>query len=159
MSGTAGHPRGLTLDASARALGELIWVKRRCFELWGSWVTVTPEPTVKLMLASIGLRQANGAQMLEIFLPVTRDHDPDRAVAPPEGGWPGLGDAPVLDTSQRLVAVRAALDELVAAADRAGDAMSPVSDGPARRALWLVAQSDRRDLAECAAVDSLEKGL
>jgi hypothetical protein len=144
------------LDASARALGQLIWAKRRCFELLGAWVTSTPEPAAKLALAGISVRQGMGAQSLEALLPETRDHDPDRAIAALEAGWPGLGDHEVTATAGRLQAVGAALEELVATADRVRDSMSAVSDGPARRALWLTAQNDRCDLAECQAVASLK---
>ena len=152
MNEPSGNVAALTLGASARALGQLVWAKRRCFELLGGWVTSTPEPATKLTLAGISLRQGMGAQMIEALLPDTRDHDPEAAVTPPEAGWPGLGPDEPTATDERLLAVEAALEALLTAAERIHDRMSPVSDGPARRALAFAAQSDREDLAECRAV-------
>jgi len=140
----------MTLDESARRLGGLVWTERRLFELLGGRVATTPEPVLKVALASASRRFGEHALALEALLPDTRDHEPEALVVPvgvDAARFDALASAepgasrldPVLDDlgASHLGALAAYL----------GDA-SPVRDGPGIRVVTTVLAEDRSLLEE-----------
>jgi hypothetical protein len=146
---------GLTLDESARRLGELVAAKQIQFECLGSWARSVSDPTLTLVLARVSAHQGWSARLLESLLPVTRDHDPvavvDRQRARVGAGELQAGPSDDGGNPQALVeAARAALLCLIQTAESLAGALSPVADPAARRLLQLVVESDRRDLESLA---------
>ena len=145
---------GVSLDDSARRLGAIVWTERRLFELLGGWVASTAEPAVKVAFARISRRHGDHAVALVDVLPDTRDHEPERLVAP-------LGDETVrLDaasaceaTPERLASVTGAVaSHHLEALERYLADASPVRDGPALRAVAAVLGEDRAGFDELRAL-------
>jgi hypothetical protein len=149
----------MTIDESARRLGDVVGTERRLFELLGGWVASTPEAPVKLALARRSRHHAAHAASVEVVLPETRDHDPAALVAAAEAGAADrfAALAARTGTEARLAAV---VDELLPERLEACSAFlaaaSAVRDGPAVRALIVVLAEERAELTELRA---LRQGL
>ena len=133
----------MQIDEAARRIGELAWVEQRLFEVLGAWAASTAEPGLKVAFATESRLHGDHVLTLTGVLPDTRDHDPEQAVAPP----PVDPTAPLdglLEPGDRL---RTLLDEVLPAhlgeLERFVAEASPVSDGPARRAVATVLDDDR----------------
>jgi hypothetical protein len=150
---------GLTLDDSARFLSHATWLERRLFEVLGSWVPTTPEPAVKLALARHSRRHAWHAQLLEPLRPETRDHDVEQR-APLDKEWRTLVSRMLAaaTTSQRLARALDVLGSTITCYEQHLAAMRPVRDGPARRAVGLVLEHDRAELAELESLRRIDAG-
>lgn len=141
----------MTIEASARRLGEIVWFERRLFELVGGWAASVPEPAVKLVLARQSRHHGTHAVAVEALLPKTRDHDPAALVQPFAPGAPARLDAIAAreGTRARLAAL---VDDLLprelALCEGFLAGASPVRDGPAARGLVVVLAEARADLAE-----------
>lgn len=146
---------GMTIDESARRLGQIVWAERRMFEILGGWVLSTPEAPIKLAFARQSRHHAAHAAAIEVLLPETRDHDPVALVG-------DVGSAEVehlaelaarTSTDDRL---RALVDDLVparlAACEEFLAAASAVRDGPAVRALIFLLAEERAELTDLAAL-------
>ena len=123
----------LTLEEYGRALGQVVWLERRCFELLGELARAEPDPAAKLAFASASTHHGAHAALLEPLLPDTRDHDPESFVRPAKDA-----DANLTDPGTLLVRLDEALAESVAA-------MTPVADAAAERLLGLVGADHESD--------------
>jgi hypothetical protein len=144
---------GLTIDDSARFLGHATWLERRLFEAVGEWVRSTPEPAVKLAFARQSRHHGRHAELLEPVRPETRDHDPEQR-APLDPSWRRL-IARLLaakSTAQRLDHLGEILRLTTRCYEEHLVRMSPVRDGPVRRAVLLVLEDERAALAEVEAL-------
>jgi len=144
---------GMTIDESARRLGEVVWTERRLFELVGQWVTTTPPTDLKLVFARQSRLHGEHAVALAALLPETRDHDPGVLVAPGAGAGAGVALDELSGTgpTQRVPALTEALRAHLAVLEAyLGDA-SPVRDGPGIRMVGAVLAQDRADLGELEA--------
>ena len=145
----------MTLDESARRLGQIVWFERRLFEVMGRWVASTPEASVKLTLARQSRHHGDHAAAVEVILPETRDHDPAVLVASTDPAevarFVEVEDR--AGTDERL---RSVIDELLPHQLGACEAFlaeaSPVRDGPAIRALIFVLAEERAELTDLASL-------
>ncbi len=152
-------PVGFSLDESARRIGSFRWLEARSFEILGAWVPSTPEAGVKLLLARQSAHHGWHAQLLELCLPSTKDHDPESVTTAPSPGIAALLDAVAAapGTLERLVAVYQVLTpEKIAAYERHLDAANPVADGAVRRVLRIVLTDEVDHITEgLAAIEDL----
>ena len=150
---------GLTIDDSARLLSHATWLERRLFEVLGSWVAPTLEPAVKLAFARHSRHHGWHAQLLEPLRPETRDHDVDQR-GPLDMEWRTLISRMLAaaTTAQRLDRALEVLGSTISAYDQHLAAMRPVRDGPARRALGLVLEHERVELAELESLRRIDAG-
>lgn len=143
----------MTIDASARRLGEIAWFERRLFTLMGEWTTSVPEPSVKLALARQSRHHGAHAVAVAALLPETRDHDPESLVRPgaPDRSAMFEAAASCETTGDRLDALIGDLvpHELTLLEAFLVEA-SAVRDAPATRTLVVVLAEARADLAELA---------
>lgn len=133
----------MQIDEAAQRVGELAWVEQRLFEVLGAWAASTPEPGLKVVLATQSRLHGDHVLTLTAVLPDTRDHDPEALVAPP-----AVDPTAALDgLAERDERLRTLLDEVLpahlGALERFVADASPISDGPARRAVAAVLDEDR----------------
>ena len=135
----------MTIDESARRLGELVWTECALFELLGRWVATTPEPAVKVAFSHASRLHGDHAVALAALLPDTRDHDP-QALVGPSGDLAGALDAAgrATTTAERLDALHHGLagGQRRALEAYLGDAAA-VRDGPGIRVVAVVLAEDR----------------
>jgi len=91
-------PPAETLEASARRIGHHAWIEQSLFETLGGWVTSTPEPAAKVMLAEVSLHHAWHAQLWAGLLPAVPHLSADDLVVPPAGDT-AFADPPAGDTA------------------------------------------------------------
>jgi len=123
----------LTIDEYGRALGHVVWLERRCFELFGALARAEPDPAAKLAFAAASTHHGFHAALLEPLLPDTRDHDPESFVRPATDA-----DADLTDPAALLARIDEALAESLAA-------MTPVAGAAAERLLGLVGADHESD--------------
>ena len=144
---------GMTLDESARRLGQIVWFERRLFEVMGRWVPSTADPSLKLMLARQSRHHAEHAAAVEVVLPETRDHDPVALVAATDAAASALLEE-VEGRADMEGRLRSLVDELLPRQLAECEAFlaeaSPVRDGPAIRALIFVLAEERAELTDLA---------
>jgi hypothetical protein len=143
----------LGIDDTAAMLGHASWLEARCFEVLGAWVPLIPEPDATLLVARHSRHHGWHAVLLAELVPTTRVHDPRRLVVPNDERWPdtlaGVAGDATLPTLERLVGVYQVLaPAMVAGYDDTLSRTSTWSDGPVARALRLVVDDERSDLAE-----------
>ena len=138
-----------TLEASARRIGRHAWVEQDLFETVGGWVTSTPEPAVKAVLAAQSLHHAWRAEQWYGLLPAVPHLPVEDLVTPPPDMLPPAGDG----TAARLAwLVDQALPALLATYADHLAAATPLTDGPTIRILGLVTADVQADLAAVEAV-------
>jgi hypothetical protein len=142
---------GMTIDESARRLGEIAWVEGRLFEVVGQWVATTPDADLKLVFARESRRHGEHAVAIRALLPDTRDHDPGALVAPGPGAEAGLAELTAAGPDGRVRALAEALRTHLAALDAYLGSASPVRDGPGIRLITAVGAEDRGRLGELEA--------
>jgi hypothetical protein len=133
------------LEDAAR-LGAWCWVERRLFEVAGGWVASTPEPEVKLHLASVCHHHAWNAELLERLLPNAYAGPVTQLVVAP-------GEAPVLErmaaleaTVERLAGLyRVAVPRALASYESYLQGCNPTTDGPSIRTVRIIATHLRDD--------------
>jgi hypothetical protein len=140
----------LSLEASARRIGHYCWIEMRAFEILGAWTAAVPEPAVKAALATHSRQHGWHAEVWHDLLPVIGETGVDSYIAPASPALvafvealaaPGAADL----TIEKLVgAYRVLLPHIAVTYADHLDHASPVSDGPAIRALRLVL-SDQLD--------------
>ena len=122
-------------------------MESRLFEIVGAWVHDVPEPEVKLRLAADSHHHAWHAALWRERLPVSHGTDVDRLVVP-AGGWAAFVTEfeESSQTVERLTGLyRVLLPRQVATYQDHLDAASPITDGPAIRALELVLADELAD--------------
>jgi hypothetical protein len=145
-------PPAETLEASARRIGHHAWIEQSLFATLGGWVTSTPEPAAKAMLAEVSLHHAWHAQLWDGLLPAVPHLPAEDLVVPPVGD-DAFPDPPAGgSTADRLgwlcgEALPALLDRYACHLART----TPVTDGPTIRVLGLVTADVRSDLDAGAA--------
>jgi len=152
-------PPAETLEASARRIGHHVWIEQSLFEELGGWVTSTPEPAAKALLAEHSLHHAWHAQLWDGLLPAV-PHLPaaDLVVSPTgDAAFPAApaGGA----TAERLGWLCG--EALPTLLDRYADHLArttPLTDGPTIRVLGLVTTDVRADLAAARAALSAVGG-
>ena len=138
-----------TLEASAQRIGRHAWVEQNLFETVGGWVTSTPEPAAKAVLAAQSLHHAWRAEQWYGLLPAVPHLAVEDLVTPPPDVLPLPGD----ETAARLAwLVDQALPRLLAAYADHLAATAPLTDGPTIRILGLVTADVRADLAAAEAL-------
>lgn len=139
-----------TLDDTARRIARARWLELRCFEVLGGWVTTTPEPEVKLVLARQSHHHAWHAELFERVLPVASGLDVAHHDEPDPGWNAALAEIEALSgTADRLAAIFGVLvpTKLVEYEHWLADT-DPVRDAPLRRWLGFVIADEQADLAE-----------
>ena len=145
---------GMTIDESARRLGEVAWAEGRLFEVVGQWVTATPEADLKLVFARLSRLHGEHAVSIGALLPETRDHDPGALLAPGPGAEAANASLAAAGPDRRVGALAEALrTHLEVLEAYLGDA-SPVRDGPGIRVIGAVIAEDRGALGELEAFAS-----
>lgn len=120
----------LTLEEYGRALGAIVWLERRAFEVLGELARQERDPAEKIRLAAQSAHHGFHAALLEPMLPSARDHDP---VALVDAGDTALTGPEAL--LERLLDAHAGLVERLGA----------VADAAAIRLLRLVALDHESD--------------
>jgi hypothetical protein len=123
----------LTLDEYGRALGHLVWLERRAFEVLGEAARDESDPATKLALAGQSAHHGLHATLLEALLPSTRDHDPVALVGPSEA------------SDEAVTGPAAALDRLAEAHAALRGRLGPVADAAAIRRLAFVGVDHESD--------------
>jgi len=139
-----------TLDDTARRIARARWLELRCFEVLGGWVTSTPEPEVKLVLARQSHHHAWHAELFERVLPVASGLDVAHHDEADPGWNAALAEIQALSgTADRLAAIFSVLvpAKLVEYEHWLADT-DPVRDAPLRRWLGFVIADEQTDLAE-----------
>ena len=133
-----------TLDAQARHTGHCCWVEMRAFELLGAWSASVPEPEVKAMVATHSRQRAWHAELWHDLLPTAGDGGIEGFITPANPGVEAFvealaqPEAPERTIEKLAGAYRVLTPRTVAAyTEQLADA-SPITDGPAIRALRLV---------------------
>jgi hypothetical protein len=140
----------LSLEASARRIGRYCWIEMRAFEILGAWTAVVPEPAVKAALATHSRQHGWHAEMWHDLLPVIGETGVDSYIAPASPALVPFVEALAAPeaadlTIEKLVgAYRVLLPHTAVTYSEHLDHASPISDGPATRALRLVL-SDQLD--------------
>ncbi|MEJ7765082.1 MAG: hypothetical protein WKF86_06265 [Acidimicrobiales bacterium] len=138
----------LDLHETARRAGGASWLDARLFEVLGDWVHSTPEPEVKIALATQSSHHGWHATLWADRLPTLHDVEPASWVGPPSAGVQqavGLL-AGATTTIERLAGLhRALLPRLLAAHAGHLEAASPVADAPTIRTLRLVMLDEAED--------------
>lgn len=129
----------LTLEESARVAGHARWTETRLFEVMGSWVTVEPDATAKVLWSTHSRRHATAAQIWRDRQPRVAHLDRNALTVPAGPGVAALVDALAglvepSATVARLVAVARVVEprRLAAYANRVARA-HPLADDPAVR--------------------------
>lgn len=126
----------LTIDEQAQAIAAAVVTERRAFEALGDAAAAADDPATKLALALASRHHGEHAGALEALLPATRDHAPAALVAGVEDEQTTPGSGP-----------RAVLEAAIAGHEATLARLTPVADGPARRALSAILAEERADLA------------
>ena len=140
----------MSLDASARRIGNYCWIEMRAFETLGAWTATVPEPAVKAALATHSRQHGWHAEVWHDLLPVLGETGVDAYIAPASPAVVAFVEALAAPeaadlTIEKLVgAYRVLLPHAAVTYGDHLDNASPISDGPAIRALRLVL-SDQRD--------------
>jgi hypothetical protein len=140
----------LSLEASARRIGRYCWIEMRAFEILGAWTAAVPEPAVKAALATHSRQHGWHAEVWHDLLPVIGETGVDSYIAPASPALVPFVEALAAPeaadlTIERLVgAYRVLLPHTAVTYSEHLDHASPISDGPAIRALRLVL-SDQLD--------------
>lgn len=148
QAGPAAGPRWVGLAESARRFGHYRWFEQRLFEALGRWVGEVPENDVRLCLDTHSQHHAWHAEVWRERLPVRREVGPGALTRPPNDALVAFVEAlaapsPPAGTIERLVgAYRVAVPHLVVVYGEHLGQASPVSDGPAIRALGQVLTDD-----------------
>jgi hypothetical protein len=140
-------PPAETLEASARRIGHHAWIEQSLFATLGAWVSSTPEPAAKALLAELSLHHAWRAQLWDGLLPAVPHLAADDLVVSPTGD--DAFPAPPSDGSTAARLAWLCDEELPALLDRYADHLArttPVTDGPTIRVLGLVTADVGRDL-------------
>lgn len=145
----------LGLDEAARRAGHYAWLERRLFEVLGRWSTTVPEPDVKVCLAEHSRHHAWHAELWHERLPELREVVREDLVVPPDDRGASVAEALVKGaegsdyTLEKLVGIyRVLLPRLVAAYRGDLELASPITDGPALRALRLILRDDLEEWEE-----------
>ena len=134
----------LSLEASARRIGHYCWIEMRAFEILGAWTATVPEPAVKAALATHSRQHGWHAEVWHDLLPVIGETGVDSYITP---ATPALGafvealaapEAADLTIEKLVGAYRVLLPHAAVTYADHLDHASPISDGPAIRALRLV---------------------
>ncbi|MGQ0617322.1 MAG: hypothetical protein ACT4PW_10085 [Acidimicrobiia bacterium] len=147
QTGPDSGPNWIGLAESARRFGHYRWFEQRLFEILGRWVQDIPENDVKLCLDTHSQHHVWHAEVWRERLPVLRQVDPDLLTRPPNDAFVAFVEALAAPSPpgniERLVgAYRVAVPHLVVVYGEHLAHASPVSDGPAIRALGLVLTDD-----------------
>ncbi len=142
---------GMTIDESARRLGEVAWAEGRLFEVVGQWVTTTPEADLELVFARESRLHGEHAVAIGALLPDTRDHDPETLVAPGSGAEARLAELAAAGPDRRVRALAEVLRTHLETLDAYLADASPVRDGPGIRLITAVVAEDRARLGELEA--------
>jgi hypothetical protein len=140
----------LSLEASARRIGHYCWIEMRAFETLGAWTAMVPEPAVKAALATHSRQHGWHAEVWHDLLPVIGETGVDSYIAPASPALVAFVEALAAPeaadlTIEKLVgAYRVLLPHTAVTYEDHLDHVSPISDGPATRALRLVL-SDQGD--------------
>jgi hypothetical protein len=140
----------LSLEASARRIGHYCWIEMRAFEILGAWTAAVPEPAVKAALATHSRQHGWHAEVWHDLLPVIGETGVDSYIAPASLALVPFVEALAAPeaadlTIEKLVgAYRVLLPHTAVTYSDHLDHASPISDGPAIRALRLVL-SDQLD--------------
>jgi len=140
----------LSLEASARRIGHYCWIEMRAFEILGAWTAAVPEPAVKAALATHSRQHGWHAEVWHDLLPVIGETGVDSYIAPASPALVPFVEALAAPeaadlTIEKLVgAYRVLLPHTAVTYSDHLDCASPISDGPAIRALRLVL-SDQLD--------------
>ena len=141
----------MTIDDSARRLGEVAWAEGRLFEVVGQWVTTTPEADLKLVFARESRTHGEHAVAIGALLPDTRDHDPVALVAPGPGVEARLAELAAAGPDRRVGALAEVLHAHIETLDAYLADASPVRDGPGIRLITAVVAEARGRLGELEA--------
>ena len=140
----------LSLEASARRIGQYCWVEMRAFEILGRWTATVPEPAVKAALATHSRQHGWHAEVWHDLLPVIGETSVDSYIAPASPALVPFVDALAAPDAANLTieklggAYRVLLPHTAVTYRDHLDHASPISDGPTIRALRLVL-SDQLD--------------
>ena len=133
------------IEAGARRLGRYVTLDRTCFARIGSWVTTSPEPEAKVLLAAHARHHAWRAEVISGVIPSLPDLDPTSPS--PDLDVLGAHLEGLTATTDRLVAVYGTILPLLIQHQRAHvRACTDVSDAPVRRALRIVVRDALDDL-------------
>jgi hypothetical protein len=157
----------LSLEATARLVGEYRWIEHALYRLLGQWVTDMPIAAVQVRLDAQSMRHAWHAELFAERLPVMAGADPDAWTAPSapttalftalSGTAPPAGADPVgppVDPEifehpgalPRLAALyRVVLPRLVTSYELHLQVATPLTDAPVARALRLVLNDEIED--------------
>ncbi len=132
----------------AAQLGAWCWLERRLFEIAGGWAAPTPEPEVKLHLASASHHHAWHAELLERLLPKAYAGPVGQLVVAP-------GEGPVIErlaalepTVERLAGLyRVAVPRALASYGWYLQGCNPATHGPSIRTVRIIATDVRDDWA------------
>jgi hypothetical protein len=134
----------LSLEASARRIGHYCWIEMRAFEILGAWTATVPEPAVKAALATHSRQHGWHAEVWHDLLPVIGETGVDSYITPATPALVAFVEALAAPeaadlTIEKLVgAYRVLLPHAAVTYADHLDHASPISDGPAIRALHLV---------------------
>jgi hypothetical protein len=145
----------LTLGESARVMGHYRWVEMRLFEILGGWGPEVPELEAKLLVATHAPHHAWHSSLWRDRLPELAGVDRDELTIAANSDVVACLDAVQRSerTIEKLVGVyRVVLPRLIASYAGHLDRASPVTDGPAIRALKLVLADELDDWKEGEAV-------
>jgi hypothetical protein len=140
----------LSLEASARRIGQYCWVEMRAFKILGRWTATVPEPAVKAALATHSRQHGWHAEVWHDLLPVIGETGVDSYIAPASPALVSFVDAVAAPDAADLTieklggAYRVLLPHTAVTYRDHLDHASPISDGPTIRALRLVL-SDQLD--------------
>jgi hypothetical protein len=133
-----------TIEASGRRIGHHAWIEMRLFETLGRWSGTVADPRAKALLASQSHHHAWYAELWHALLPALPHLAAADLVAQSEAtselvaALAELDDAPRDDVARLTAIHRVALPQVAAAYRDHLALTTPVTDGPAIRALGLV---------------------
>ncbi len=151
----------VTLAETARRVGRMHWVERRCFEVVGGWVATSADPAVKALFAAQCYHHAWHADVLVERFPTGYGHDLDQASTPGGSGLTAFFDGlaePAADAVLVARYARVLLPAKVSAYTAWQDELAPLTDGSIDRWLTIVLTDEVADWRRALALgDTLVK--
>jgi hypothetical protein len=138
----------VTFSADAAQLGAWCWLERRLFEVVGGWVATTPEPEVKVHLATACHHHAWRAEQLERLLPNAYAGPRAELVAAPDDGVVVDRLATFEGSVERLAGLyRVVVPRALSSYRWHLERCNPATDGPSIRTVRIIATDVRDDWA------------